>query len=151
MIPEPGRWPAEDADYMRSLIELAREHSTPYAALILDVNGLLISKEANKVGAFHDASAHAEIMAIREAGKYTGSPNLKGCRIITTCEPCPMCTSALFWANISEIVYGLSIPEISALGQRQMPQRSWDVLLEAGAETRIYGGLMAKEVSGLFT
>lgn len=150
MNPEPGRWPADDADYMRSLIELAREHSTPYAALILDANGLLISKEANKVGALHDASAHAEIMAIREAGKYIGSSDLRGCRIITTCEPCPMCTSALFWSNISEIIYGLSIPEITELGQRQMPQRSYDLLLDAGAGTLIYGGLMAKEVSGLF-
>lgn len=150
MIPEPGRWPAEDADYMRSLIELAKEYATPYAALILDENGRLISKEANKVGEFHDASAHAEIMAIREAGKYISSADLKGCRIITTCEPCPMCTSAIFWSNISEIVYGLSIPGISELGMRQMPQRSCDLLLAAGAETRVYGGLMAEEVSALF-
>jgi tRNA(Arg) A34 adenosine deaminase TadA len=136
---------------MRSLIQLAKEHSTPYAALILDANGFLISKEANKVGELHDASAHAEIMAIREAGKYLGTPDLKGCRIITTCEPCPMCTSAIFWSNISEIVYGLSIPGITELGQPQMPQRSCDLLLDAGSETRIYGGLMANEVSALFT
>lgn len=135
---------------MRDLIALAREHGTPYAALILDKKGRCIAKEANKVGAHHDASAHAEIEAIRAAGKALGTPDLSGCRLITTCEPCPMCTSALYWSNISELVYGLDIPGIEALGQRQMPQRTGDLLKSAAVEIPIYGGLLRNEVAQLF-
>lgn len=139
-----------DSEYMQALIELARAHKTPYAALILNQNGECIAKEPNKVGEYHDASAHAEIVAVRNAGKALGSPDLSGCRIITTCEPCPMCTAALYWSNISEITYGLSIPEIEALGQRQMPQRARTLLKQARYDIPVHGGLLKEKVARLF-
>lgn len=139
-----------DRVYMQELIALAKERKTPYAALVLDAQGRCIAREANKVGVHSDASAHAEIEAIRAAGKALGSPDLSGCRIITTCEPCPMCTAALYWCNISEIIYGLSIPEIEALGQRQMPQRAFELLRQADYNIAVFGGLLKEEVARLF-
>ena len=141
---------ATDAEYMQELIALARRHKTPYAALILDGSGRCIAKEANKVGPHHDASAHAEMEAIRAAGKTLGTPDLSRCRIITTCEPCPMCASALYWSRISEIVYGLDIPGIEALGQRQMPQRAKMLLRQASYDIPVRGGLLREEVADLF-
>lgn len=76
-------------------------------------DGEVISQAYNTQRHSNDASAHAEINAIRLAGKKMGSKNLEGCTIYCTCEPCIMCLSAIAFAKIPRLVYGLSLREVS--------------------------------------
>lgn len=76
----------------------------PFGAVIVK-DGKLIAKSANKVTASLDPTAHAEISAIRIACKKLKSFDLSGCVIYTSCEPCPMCLSAIYWARIDAVYY----------------------------------------------
>ncbi|WAC39016.1 nucleoside deaminase [Pedobacter sp. SL55] len=77
----------------------------PFGALIVR-DGKIISQSANTVTSDCDPTAHAEINAIRKAAKKLGKPDLSGCILYTSAEPCPMCLSAIYWANIAEVYYG---------------------------------------------
>jgi guanine deaminase len=90
----------------------------PFGAAILDEQGELIALASNSVLRDHDATAHAEINAIREASKTKGTHDLSGCTLITTCYPCPMCLSAIVWANIKTVHYGANAKDAAAIGFR---------------------------------
>lgn len=92
-----------DEQYMEMAIEEALKGNFPFGALIVK-NDEVIAKAHNTAGL--DPTAHAEINAIRNACKKLKDSNLDGCVLYTTCEPCPMCFTAAWWANISIIVYG---------------------------------------------
>ncbi|MBQ9011888.1 MAG: nucleoside deaminase [Bacilli bacterium] len=77
----------------------------PFGAVIVK-DGKIIAKAHNTVLKDQDATAHAEINAIRKASKVLNTHDLTGCEIYTTCYPCPMCLSACIWANIKTIYYG---------------------------------------------
>jgi guanine deaminase len=77
----------------------------PFGAVIVK-NGKLIACEGNTVTSSNDPTAHAEVNAIRAACKVLKTPNLEGCVMYTSCEPCPMCTSAIYWAKIGMVYYG---------------------------------------------
>lgn len=77
----------------------------PFGSVIVK-NGKVISCEGNTVTSTNDPTAHAEVNAIRAACKALKTPNLEGCIMYTSCEPCPMCTSAIYWAKISVVYYG---------------------------------------------
>ena len=77
----------------------------PFGAVIVR-NGKLIACEGNTVTSSNDPTAHAEINAIRAACKTLKTPSLEGCVMYTSCEPCPMCTSAIYWAKINIVYYG---------------------------------------------
>lgn len=76
----------------------------PFGAIIVKDNKI-ISRGNNKVSVLNDPTAHAEIVAIREACKQTGNFSLDGCTLYTSCEPCPMCLSAIYWARIKNVYY----------------------------------------------
>lgn len=76
----------------------------PFGAVISE-NNLIISESGNKVRIINDPTAHAEIEAIRIACKTKGSFTLENCTIYSSCEPCPMCLGAIYWAKISRIVF----------------------------------------------
>ena len=100
--------------YMRMALELAREASSegevPVGCVIADENGKVIGRGRNRREEKADATAHAEIEAIREAGDALGSWRLDGCTLYVTLEPCPMCAAALNWAQVGRIVYGAPDP-----------------------------------------
>ncbi len=77
----------------------------PFGAVIVK-NGEIIAATPNSVTGTCDPTAHAEVNAIREACKKLGTPDLEGCIMYTSCEPCPMCTSAIYWARINVVYYG---------------------------------------------
>jgi guanine deaminase len=77
----------------------------PFAALVVK-DGKIIGRGTNRVTSSHDATAHAEIVAIRDACKKCGSHDLSGAILITSCEPCPMCLGAVYWAGIHEVYFG---------------------------------------------
>lgn len=98
-----------EKDYMQLAIELSKENikrgGGPFGAVIVQ-NGEIIATGVNRVVPNSDPTAHAEVNAIREACKKLGVFKLTGSTIYSSCEPCPMCLSAIYWAGISELVYG---------------------------------------------
>ena len=99
----------EDIRFMRRAVELSIENVNngggPFGAVIVK-DGEIIAEGANRVTANNDPTAHAEVTAIRAACAKLGTFQLDGCVVYTSCEPCPMCLSAIYWAGISKIYYG---------------------------------------------
>ena len=93
-------------EYMRKAIDLAIENvkngGGPFGAVIVK-NGEIVSTGVNRVTANNDPTAHAEVSAIRAACEKLGTFMLDGCEIYSSCEPCPMCLSALYWAHVDKI------------------------------------------------
>lgn len=108
--------------FMRQAIEEAREgiingHGGPFGAVIVKDNEV-IAKAHNQVLLTNDPTMHAEIAAIRLASEKLQTYDLKGSVIYTTGEPCPMCLSAILWANIDKIYYGCNINDTEKIGFR---------------------------------
>lgn len=87
----------------------------PFGAVIVK-EGKIIAKSANKVTITNDPTAHAEVAAIRLACKRLKTFDLKGCTIYTSCEPCPMCLSAVYWARIDTIYYANTKQDAQDIG-----------------------------------
>ena len=99
----------QDKKYMREAIRLANESvkagGGPFGAVIVK-DGEIIAGRSNSVTIDNDPTAHAEVNTIREACRKLGTFDLSGCVVYTSCEPCPMCLGALYWAHIDRIYYG---------------------------------------------
>ncbi len=95
-------------ELMRKAIELSIENISngggPFGAVIAR-NGEVVSTGVNRVTAVHDPTAHAEVNAIRSAAAALGTFDLSGCEIYTSCEPCPMCLGAIYWAHIDKVYF----------------------------------------------
>src|SRR5262245_43487112 len=106
-------------DFMRQAVALALENvrngGGPFAAVIVK-NGALIATGANRVTTSNDPTAHAEVVAIREACKRLESFQLDHCELFTTCEPCPMCLGAIYWARPARVFYAATASEAAAAG-----------------------------------
>ncbi len=94
---------------MRKAIELSIENvhngGGPFGAVIAR-GGDIISTGVNRVTASNDPTAHAEVSAIREACRKLGTFDLSGCEIFSSCEPCPMCLGAIYWAHLDKLYFG---------------------------------------------
>lgn len=116
-----SRFTLQDILFMQKAIELSIENvmkgGGPFGALIVK-DGKIISRGTNKVVSSNDPTAHAEIVAIRNAARKLRTFDLTGCSIYTSCEPCPMCLSAIYWANISVVYYSNSKRNASKAGFR---------------------------------
>ena len=88
----------------------------PFGAVITDENDKIISIASNTVLASKDPTAHAEINAIRLACQKLSKHDLEGCKLYTTCYPCPMCMGAIIWANIKEVYYGCNSIDAAKIG-----------------------------------
>ena len=86
-------------------VENVRNGGGPFGAVIVK-DGEVVATGVNRVTANNDPTAHAEVSAIRNACQKLGTFKLDGCRIYTSCEPCPMCLSAIYWSGIERIYYG---------------------------------------------
>lgn len=109
-------------EFMKVAKRLADENMTtnaggPFGACIVK-DGEIIGKGSNEVIKTCDPTGHAEIMAIRDACKNIGSHDLSGCELYTSCFPCPMCLSAIIWANIKEVYYGNTKEDAAEIGFR---------------------------------
>ena len=110
-------------EYMKLAKECA-EHGVncgqggPFGAVIVDKEGNIIAKGNNLVLANNGPTAHAEVTVIREACKKLGTYDLSGCILYTSCEPCPMCLSAIIWANIKEVYYACTRDDAGEIGFR---------------------------------
>lgn len=109
-----------DKPFLKRAIELAEEKSAdgrhgPFGAVIVK-GGQIIAEGWNRVVAAHDPSAHAEIMAIRAACEKLGSHELSGCTIYSSCEPCPMCLAAIYWARLDRVAFAATREDAAAAG-----------------------------------
>ena len=95
---------------------IEKKEGGPFGAIIVDKDGNIIAVGNNEVLKENDPTAHAEIVAIRKACKKLETYDLSSCELYTTCEPCPMCLSAIIWANIHKIYYGCSKEDANAIG-----------------------------------
>ena len=104
-----------DEQYMRRALELARraEGEVPVGALVV-MDDKIVGEGWNRPLSTHDASSHAEIEAIRAAGRATGNYRLPGATLYATVEPCVMCAGAIFHARIARVVYGAREPKTGA-------------------------------------
>ena len=130
-----------DEEFMRRALELAArtEHEVPVGALVV-LEGRIVGEGWNRPLSTSDPTSHAEIEAIRAAGKATGNYRLTGATLYVTLEPCTMCVGAIFLARIGRVVYGAADPKAGAA----------DLFLSRhNFHARAQGGVLAEECGAL--
>lgn len=140
--------PGRDSFWMWQALLLAdkaerEDDEIPVGALIVDPQGRLIGQGGNRSIREHDASAHAEIVAIRQAGQALRNYRLNGCTMYVTLEPCAMCAAAIIHARLERLVYAASNPKAGACGS------VFDVLRDPRHNHRVHfdGGVLVEEAS----
>jgi tRNA(adenine34) deaminase len=139
-----------DADYMRQALDLAamalEAGEVPVGAIVVK-SGEIIGRGFNAPISRHDPSAHAEMMAMRDAARNIGNYRLVGCELFVTLEPCLMCAGAIMHARIARVVYGAIDPKTGACGS----------VMDAFAEqtlnhhTEVAGGVLADECGSMLS
>lgn len=139
-----------DADYMRYALELASQSQAcgevPVGAIVVK-DGEIVGRGFNAPISRHDPSAHAEMLALRDAAQRLGNYRLVGCELFVTLEPCLMCAGAIMHARIARLVYGARDPKTGACGS----------VIDAFAERRlnhhatVTGGVLAEECGALLS
>ncbi|PIN73753.1 tRNA-specific adenosine deaminase [Candidatus Woesearchaeota archaeon CG10_big_fil_rev_8_21_14_0_10_45_16] len=138
-----------DEKFMKLAIEEAKNAPFPFGCVLVKDNQIIATGKSGETNNF-DPTAHAEINAIRSACEKLNSKELLGVTLYSTCEPCPMCLSASWWANISRIVFGISLEESSKLFGPEILV-SADYLNGKGAnKIEIKGGVLKEEVIKLY-
>lgn len=107
-------------DYIKLAIELSASnigsgHGGPFGAVVVK-QGRIIGQGCNQVLKSFDPTAHAEVVAIRQACLSLQSHNLTGCEIYASCEPCPMCLAAIHWSRINKVYYAADRKDAAAIG-----------------------------------
>ena len=117
----------------------------PVGAVILDAAGTVIARARNRREIDQDPTAHAEIVAIRQAARALGSWRLTGLTLVVTLEPCTMCAGAVTAARLARVVYGAEDPKAGAVGSL------WDVLRDTrlNHHPEVIGGVLAGECAAL--
>ncbi len=109
-----------DADFMRQAIEVSRRGMAsgaggPFGAVVV-MDGRVVAEGWNQVTSTNDPTAHAEVVAIRRACAALGRFDLRGATVYTSCEPCPMCLAALYWARVDAVAYANDRFQAAAIG-----------------------------------
>lgn len=117
----------------------------PVGAVVLDASGTVIGRGHNQREAVADPTAHAEVVALRAAGRSRGSWRLDDCTLVVTLEPCTMCAGALLTGRLPRLIYGAADPRAGAAGS------VWDVLHDPrlGPSVEVRGGVLAAECAAL--
>ncbi|MBT32201.1 MAG: tRNA-specific adenosine deaminase [Thalassobius sp.] len=146
----------KDKELVRMAIEMAKESkgkgNLPFGCILVDKDGEILIKGENTINTDRDCLAHAEVNLIREASKIYDYTFLNSCTIYTSDEPCPMCTSAIYWSGIGKLVYGLSKAKYYQIVGRdnpnwvfEMPVR--ELLEKGGRKLEVIGPLLEDEAS----
>lgn len=134
---------------MAHALELATragaEGDVPVGAVVLDASGTVVGEGYNRREATHDPTAHAEILALRDAARTLGSWRLDGCTLVVTLEPCLMCAGAILAARVPRLVIGAWDDKAGATGSQ------WDVVRDAriGARVEVISGVGAAASAAL--
>ncbi|MBU1125921.1 MAG: nucleoside deaminase [Candidatus Omnitrophica bacterium] len=124
-------------------------HGGPFGACVVK-NGRILAVAANTVFKDNDPSAHAEINAIRLAARRLGDWDLSGCQIYSTCEPCPMCFSAIHWARIDKVVYGAKIVDARKAGFNELAISCHAMKKQGKSKVKVCAGLLRVECRLIF-
>ena len=136
---------ASDREAMRAALAEARvaldTGDVPVGAVVLDAQGRVIARGRNARERDSDPTAHAEVVALREAGRASGDWQLPGCTLVVTLEPCVLCAGAILAARIDRVVFGAWDVKAGAAGsvvdllrERRLPYRVREVVAEVDAE-----------------
>lgn len=140
-------------DFMRRAIAKAREGiaagQTPFGAVITR-GGEVVAAAHNTVWRDTDPTAHAEVNAIRQAAAALRAIKLVGCVMYTTCEPCPMCLSAIHWARIDVVYYGARIEDAAAAGFGELEVAAVHLAEMGGSPLRVEPGPLRAGCAALF-
>ena len=109
-----------DNPFMARAIQLSIDNVNsgrggPFGAVVVK-DGIMVAEGANQVTSTNDPTAHAEVIAIRGACKKLGVFDLQNCEIYTSCEPCPMCLGAIYWARVSRVYFANAAADASGIG-----------------------------------
>ncbi len=96
-------------------VGMRRNQGGPFGAVVV-LGGEVIARGCNQVTSSHDPTAHAEIVAIREAARVLGTHTLSGCSLYASCEPCPMCLAAIYWARLDRVYFACTSADAAAAG-----------------------------------
>jgi tRNA(adenine34) deaminase len=148
-------WSDEDIRWMRHAIELARKgNATPGRngiGCVIVRNGEVIGQGCNEVALRHDATAHAEIVSMRQAGQRLGCEELRDAVLYTTLQPCGMCTMASIWAKIGRIVFGAGRGDVHSEYFENRHLDTVDFVRDAFRDDLLLeGGLLARECAELY-
>lgn len=126
-----------------------RRGQAPFGACVVK-DGQIVSCVHNVVWQTRDVTAHAEVHAIRETCRKLKTIDLSGCVIYSTCEPCPMCFSAIHWAGMHKIVYGAGIRDAQEAGFSELPIPDREMNRYEKSPVKIVGGVLKEECRELF-
>ena len=143
----------DDAHFMWRAIEKAREGilagQSPFGAAVVK-NGVIVVAAHNTVWRDTDPTCHAEINAIRQAAAALGTIFLNGCVMYTTCEPCPMCLSAIHWAKFARCVFGATIEDAASAGFCELHFPAKELARQGGSPLVVEDGVLRAECVELF-
>lgn len=139
--------------FMRRAIELSRTCFTdgrggPFAAVVV-LDGRIVGEGTNRVTSTSDPTAHAEVVAIREACRTLGTHSLAGATIYASCEPCPMCLAAIYWAHIDRVFYANSTADAAAIGFDDAAIYR-EIALDPAARAKPHERLLGQEARKVF-
>lgn len=132
---------------MQAAIEIAEFNQTPFGAA-LAMGEELFATAANQTKQKNDPTAHAEIEVIRKLSDQLQKKDLSGFVLYTTCEPCPMCMSAILWSGIETLVYGSDIPTISTY-MNQIEIRAEELIKRSSLKIDVKPGFLSSECEDL--
>lgn len=148
-------WSDEDGRWMRRALLLAqsgerRAGTNPIGCVVVRGRSV-IGEGCNEVDLRHDATAHAEIVAMRRAGERIGTHELRGAVLYTTLQPCGMCTMASIWSKIGRIVFGAGRDDVHEMYFEDRHLDTMDFIRDAFRDDLVLeGGLLARECAALY-
>ncbi len=147
----------ETADYatlMKRAVEVARQGiaagQSPFGAVIATIEGEVVIAAHNVVRSACDVTAHAEVTAIRKACAKLQRTDLSGHVIATTCEPCPMCATAIHWARLDAVIFGASIADAQKVHFNELTISTESLFSEGGSPVKVVPHVLRDECLELF-
>ncbi len=146
--------PNPEDRFMAMAVAKAREGiaagQSPFGAVIVS-KGVVVATTHNTVWRDLDPTAHAEVNCIRSAAIALRSITLAGCEMYSTCEPCPMCLSAIHWSKIDRVMFGATIADAAAAGFCELLVDARELARTGGSTLKVESGLLRQECAALFT
>jgi tRNA(Arg) A34 adenosine deaminase TadA len=143
----------DEQAFMWRAVEKAREGvakgQSPFGAAVVK-DGQVVAAAHNTVWLDTDPTAHAEVNALRRAAAELGTIFLRGCTMYTTCEPCPMCLSAIHWAKFERVVFGATIADAAEAGFTELHVPAKELARQGGSRLVVQDGLLRDACRELF-
>jgi len=134
-----------DEKFMKIAIEEAKKSPFPFGAILVK-DGKVIAKSGDNLEPQDPVTAHAEISVIRQACKILNNKHIPGTVLYSTCEPCPMCFTAAWWAHISKIVYGISLEDSNNLFGEELLVKSSYLNSKTNNKIELMEGVLRDEI-----